>query len=65
MASITINLSDSQLQVLQDLANAQGIEVDTLLRASLVDWLTSHKTDFVDAADTVLTKNAELYRRLA
>jgi hypothetical protein len=65
MASITINLSDSQLQVLQDLANAQGIELDTLLRASLVDWLTSQKTDFVDAADTVLTKNAELYRRLA
>ena len=65
MASITVNLSDSQIQTLQDLANAQGIEVDTLLRASLVDWLTSQKTDFVDAADTVLTKNAELYRRLA
>ncbi len=65
MTYITINLSDSQLQALRDLANAQGVEVDTLLRASLVDWLTSQKTDFLDAADTVLTKNSELYRRLA
>ena len=65
MVSITINLSDSQLQTLQELANAQGIEVDTLLQAGLVDWLTSQKTDFVEAADAVLTKNAELYRRLA
>lgn len=65
MAAITLNLSDNQLQILQDLANAQGLELEVLLRASLVDWLTSQKTDFVDAADAVLNKNAELYRRLA
>ena len=33
--------------------------------ASLEDWLNLQKSEFVDAADYVLNKNAELYRRLA
>lgn len=65
MTSITINLSDSQLQKLQDLANLHGIAIEDLVKASLEDWLNSQESDFVDAADYVLTKNAELYRRLA
>ncbi len=65
MASITIDLSDSQLQKLQDLAKVHGIAVEVLLKASLEDWLNLQKSDFVNAADYVLTKNAELYRRLA
>ena len=65
MASITIDLSENQLQTLQALANAQEIELEVLLRASLIDWLTYQKSDFADATDYVLTKNAELYQRLA
>ena len=42
-----------------------GIALDVLLRAGLEDWLNSQKADFVDAANYVLTKNAELYQRLA
>lgn len=65
MASITIDLSDSQFQKLQDLASVHGIAIEVLLKASLEDWLNLQKGDFVNAADYVLEKNAELYRRLA
>jgi antitoxin FitA len=65
VASITLDLSDTQFQKLQDLATLHGIAIDVLLKASLEDWLNSQKTEFVDAANHVLTKNAELYRRLA
>ncbi|MBD1911443.1 MULTISPECIES: DNA-binding protein [unclassified Leptolyngbya] len=65
MASITIDLSDSQFQQLQDLAKVHGIAIEVLLKASLEDWLNLQKGGFVSAADYVLNKNAELYRRLA
>ena len=65
MASITIDLSDSQFQKLQDLARVHGIALEVLLRAGVEDWLSLQKSDFIDAADVVLTKNAELYQRLS
>lgn len=65
MAAIIIDLSDSQFQKLENLARAHGIATEVLLKASLEDWLSLQKGDFVDAADYVLGKNAELYRRLA
>lgn len=65
MASITIDLSDSQFQKLQNLARVHGIAIEVLLKASLEDWLSLQKDDFANAADYVVAKNAELYRRLA
>jgi antitoxin FitA len=65
VTSITIDLSDSQFQKLQDLATVHGIALEALLKVSLEDWLNSQKSEFVNAADYVLMKNAELYRRLA
>ncbi len=65
MASITINLSDNQFQKLQDLARVYGIPPESLLSASIEDWLSSPKSDFTQAAEYVINKNAELYRRLA
>jgi len=65
VAAITIDLSDSQFQKLENLARVHGIATEVLLKASLEDWLSLQKGDFVNAADYVLTKNAELYRRLA
>lgn len=65
MTSITIDLSDSQFQKLQELATVHGIAIEVLLKASLDDWLNLQKGDFVTAADYVLQKNAELYQRLA
>lgn len=65
MASITIELSDTQFQKLQDLAAVHGIALEVLLKATLEDWLNSQNSEFVEAANYVLTKNAELYQRLA
>jgi antitoxin FitA len=65
VASITIDLSESQFQKLQDLAKVHGIPVEVLLKASLEDLINLQKGDFVNTADYVLIKNAELYRRLA
>ena len=65
MTSITIDLSDIQFEKLQNLAAVHGIALEVLLKASLEDWLNSQKSEFVDAANYVLTKNTELYRRLA
>jgi antitoxin FitA len=65
MASITIDISDIQFQKLEDLARAQGISPEALLQASLEDSIDSAKSDFTDATSYVLTKNAELYERLA
>jgi hypothetical protein len=65
VASITLDLSDAEFQKLQDLATVHGIALEVLLKASLSDWLNSQKSEFVDAVNYVLTKNAELYQRLA
>ena len=65
MTSITIDISDNQLQKLQDLAKVYGMSPEALLRASLEDWLSSLKPEFSNAANYVLKKNAELYNRLA
>jgi antitoxin FitA len=65
VASITLDISDIQFQKLQDLAAVHGIALEVLLKASLEDWLNAQKSEFVDAANYVLTKNAELYQRLA
>jgi predicted transcriptional regulator len=64
MASITINIPDSQLQKLQELAKLYGISLEALLSASIEEWLSDQKTDFTNTANYVLKKNAELYRRL-
>ena len=65
MASITINLSDEQLQKLKQLAQEKGVAAEDLLRYSIEEWLNYPKSDFVQASSYVLQKNAELYRRLA
>jgi antitoxin FitA len=65
MASITVNISDEQLRQLKQLAQESNISAEDLLRASIEDWLTCPKDEFTEAADYVLKKNAELYRRLA
>jgi len=65
MPSITLELSDNQLQKLQELATLYGVTLEVLLKIGLDDWLNSQTNEFVEAADYVLQKNAELYRRLA
>ncbi len=65
MAAITINITDHQLQKLQELAQKLGISTEELLSASLEDLLNYPESEFNQAASYVLRKNAELYQRLA
>lgn len=65
MATITVELSDSQLQRLRTLAATHGLAPEALLEANLEDWLNGADREFEAVAENVLAKNAELYRRLA
>jgi predicted transglutaminase-like cysteine proteinase len=65
MASAKVELSDQQCQALQDLTQNLGIAPEELLRIGIEDWLKHPRSDFSQAADYVLHKNAELYERLA
>lgn len=63
VASITINIPDEQLK-LQALARESGISLEDLLCPKIEDWLNHPTSEFAQAANYVLRKNAELYRRL-
>ena len=65
MSSITIKLQDEQVVRLQEIASRLGISVEDLARMSLVELLAAPDEKFEQAADYVLKKNEDLYRRLA
>ena len=65
MSTITITLSDERLLRLRELAKEAKLAPEDLIRASIEEWLSRPKDDFARAANYVLQKNAELYRRLA
>jgi hypothetical protein len=65
MSTITITLPDDRLARLKDRAARAGVTPEQLLRESVETWLDRPDEDFLRAADYVLNKNAELYRRLA
>ncbi|MCC5627277.1 DNA-binding protein [Nostoc sphaeroides] len=47
MASITLDISDEQLQKLQAIAQESGISLEHLLRTRIEDWLSHPTSDFV------------------
>ncbi|QDV38748.1 DNA-binding protein [Tautonia plasticadhaerens] len=65
MATLTIELSEDQERQLLDRAREAGTTPEQLLRAGIAEWLARPRDDFSEAAEYVLEKNAELYRRLA
>ncbi len=65
MTTITISLPDDRLSKLKQRAEQAGVAPEELLRAGVEEWLSRSEPNFSEAADYVLTKNAELYRRLA
>lgn len=64
MSTLTFQIEDGKAAQLADAAQAQGIQIEELLRRITEDFL-SRKENFEDAAKYVLQKNAELYQRLA
>lgn len=65
MSSITIELNDEQLLRLQSIAERIGVSVQSLARSSVEELLAKPDDEFKRAAEYVLKKNEELYRRLA
>jgi predicted transcriptional regulator len=65
MSSITINLTDEHLLKLREIAARLRVSPEDLARMSIEELIAQPAEDFERAADCVLKKNAELYRRLA
>ena len=65
MATLTITLPAEKWAQLQEKANRYQVAPEELLRVSLEELLSRPAEDFQQAMEHVLTKNAELYRRLA
>jgi len=62
---LSIDLSAAQAERLRLEAERLGLPPEDLARAAIVDLLASAGEDFKVAAERVLKKNEELYRRLA
>ena len=65
MTSITIPLSDEQVSQLRIRAEEAGLPPEEFLRRRVEQLLARPVQQFQKAADHLLQKNAELYRRLA
>jgi hypothetical protein len=62
---LTIDLSPAQADRLRLAAERLGIAPEDLARAAIADLLVAPDDEFQAAAERVLRKNEELYRRLA
>jgi antitoxin FitA len=65
MTAISIPLTDEKRLRLQKLADRVGLSAEEFLRRRVEQFLDQPDEAFVEAAEYVLRKNAELYRRLA
>jgi predicted transcriptional regulator len=65
MTSITIPLSDERAAQLRVWAEEAGLTPEEFLRRRVEQLLDRPDQQFQKAADHLLQKNAELYRRLA
>ena len=65
MTTMTLQIDDEKANALRAKAQRVGLEPEQLLRASLDDLIGQPDDDFDQAASRVLSKNRELYQRLA
>jgi predicted transcriptional regulator len=65
MTTFTITLPDERVKKLRELAERFRVAPEDLVRASLEELLTRPLDDFQKIVERVLSKNAELYKRLA
>ena len=62
---LAIELPTAQGDKLREEAARLGVSPEDYARAMLADWLGASDQEFRTAAERVLRKNQELYRRLA
>ena len=65
MTTITVQLEDDKADALREKAKRYGLKAEQFLMASVDDLVGQPDPDFDAAAQRVLSKNAELYKRLA
>jgi predicted transcriptional regulator len=65
MNTITVTVADDRLAKLKELAARYNITAEDLVRVSIDELLARPEEAFQKAADYVLNKNSDLYRRLA
>ena len=65
MTTITVQLDDTKAALLQEKAEKYGISLDEFVTASIEDLLAQPEPEFEAAMHKVLSKNKELYKRLA
>ena len=63
--AITIDLPESQMEDIRQLAERLGVRAEDLVCAVVADQLSKPKDDFEAAAERILEKNRELYQRLS
>jgi predicted transcriptional regulator len=65
MTRITLNFPDEHLEKLQQIASRLNVAPEELLRISVEELITHPDEAFQHAAEHVLRKNADLFRRMA
>ena len=65
MATITVEIDDSKAEMLSKKAKKYGMLPDQFVTASIEDLLGQPEAAFEDAMQKVISKNKELYKRLA
>jgi hypothetical protein len=62
---LAVELTETESARLREAATRLGVDPSQLAHAAIADLLSTPDEDFRAAADHVLRKNEELYRRLA
>jgi hypothetical protein len=65
MTTFTVTIDDAKAAVLRQKAAGYGLAPEQFVSASIEDLLSQPEPEFDDAARRVLSKNQDLYRRLA
>ncbi len=65
MNTITVQLDDSKAALLREKADKYGLSPAQFVTASIEDLLAQPEPEFEAAVRRVLSKNKELYKRLA
>jgi predicted transcriptional regulator len=65
MKTLTIQLSDETAGRLEALADQLGMSLEEVAQISIDDQLKRLGQEYEEAAEEVLSKNAELYQRLS
>ena len=65
MTTITVQLDDTKANLLREKAEQFGLSPNQFVVASIEDLLAQPEPEFEIAVQKVLSKNKELYKRLA